>query len=78
MWWLLTREVLRLCGTISLSESWDVMGDLFFYCEEQRDAAAAKAALEEPTATGGLDRNASVPIQSGLAADGKKVYYKMR
>jgi small subunit ribosomal protein SAe len=31
MWWLLTREVLRLRGSISREVQWDVMVDLFFY-----------------------------------------------
>jgi len=75
MWWLLAREILRLRGTISRSEPWDVMVDLFFYRDpeevekEQQEAAAAKAALEEPAATGALDWDVSVPIQPGLAAD---------
>ena len=77
MWWLLAREVLRLRGTIPRSEPWEVMVDLFFYRDpeevekELQDAAAAKAALDEPVATGGLDWDASVPIQPGLTADGK-------
>ena len=31
MWWLLSREVLRLKGIISRDMPWDVMPDLFFY-----------------------------------------------
>lgn len=31
MYWLLCREVLRLRGTISRAEPWEVMVDLFFY-----------------------------------------------
>ena len=31
MWWFLTREVLRLRGSINRQTPWDVMADLFFY-----------------------------------------------
>jgi small subunit ribosomal protein SAe len=31
MWWLLTREVLRLRGNVSRDMPWDVMPDLYFY-----------------------------------------------
>ena len=31
MWWMLAREVLRLRGTISREQPWDVMPDLYFY-----------------------------------------------
>lgn len=31
MWWLLTREVLRLRGSIPRDMKWDVVVDLFFY-----------------------------------------------
>ena len=53
---------------------------MIFYQEvkkEQQDAVA-KAAFKEPAATGGLDWDASVPIQPNLAADAKRIYYKMR
>jgi len=48
IWWLLAREVLRLRGTISRTEKWDLMPDMFFYRApeeveaEQREAAEAK------------------------------------
>merc|ERR1712121_357635 len=35
MWWMLSREVLRLRGTISREMKWDVMVDLFFYREPE-------------------------------------------
>ena len=31
MWWMLTREVLRMRGTISREHPWEVMPDLYFY-----------------------------------------------
>lgn len=33
-WWMLAREVLRLRGTLSRSEPWEVMPDLFFFRED--------------------------------------------
>lgn len=35
IWWLLTREVLRLRGSISRTAPWEVMVDLFFYREPE-------------------------------------------
>jgi len=31
MWWLLTREVMRLRGSISREVPWEIMPDLYFY-----------------------------------------------
>jgi len=54
MWWMLSREVLRLRGTISREVPWEVMVDLYFYRdpeeaekEEQQAAVEAKAPREE-------------------------------
>ncbi|KAG7279717.1 hypothetical protein CRUP_011649 [Coryphaenoides rupestris] len=52
MWWMLTREVLRMRGTISREHPWDVMPDLYFYrdpeeIEKEEQAAAEKAVGKE-------------------------------
>lgn len=50
MYWMLAREVLRLRSTISRSQEWDVMVDLFFYRDpeeverEEKEAAALREA----------------------------------
>lgn len=48
MWWLLTREVLRIRGAISRKEHWPVVVDLYFYRdpeETEKEEAIAKEAL---------------------------------
>lgn len=57
IYWLLTREVLRLRGVIPRTEPWNVMVDMFFYrdpeeAEQQArdEKAAAEAAALEPAA----------------------------
>ncbi|XP_032084421.1 40S ribosomal protein SA-like [Thamnophis elegans] len=52
MWWMLAREALRMCGTISHEHPWDVMPDLYFYrnpkeIEKEEQAAADKAVTKE-------------------------------
>jgi len=44
MLWFLSREVLRIRGSLVRSETWDVMPDLFFYRDQE------EAAKEEPQA----------------------------
>ncbi|KAM9201026.1 LOW QUALITY PROTEIN: small ribosomal subunit protein uS2-like [Dugong dugon] len=52
MWWMLTREVLRMRGTISREHPWEVIPDLYFYrdpeeIEKEEQAAAEKAVTKE-------------------------------
>jgi len=47
MLWFLAREVLRLRGTISRELPWDVMPDLFFYRDPEREIELQKAAIEK-------------------------------
>ncbi|XP_077490514.1 small ribosomal subunit protein uS2-like isoform X2 [Amblyomma americanum] len=54
MWWMLTREVLRMRGTILRDIPWEIMVDLFFYRdpeeaekEEQAQQAPPERALKE-------------------------------
>jgi small subunit ribosomal protein SAe len=53
IYWMLTREVLRLRNAISRKVPWDVMPDLYFYRDpdeqekQEEEAAAAAAAAEQ-------------------------------
>ncbi|CAD5124475.1 unnamed protein product [Dimorphilus gyrociliatus] len=49
MWWMLAREVLRLRGSISREQPWDVMVDLFFYRDPAEDEKDEQAALPDKT-----------------------------
>lgn len=46
MWWLLSREVLRLRGTISREVPWDIMPDLYFYRDPEEAEKEEQQALE--------------------------------
>jgi small subunit ribosomal protein SAe len=53
LYWLLAREVLRMRGTISRDEPWDVPVDLFFYRDpEELEKVEQAQAVAEPTWTG--------------------------
>jgi len=49
MWWLLSREVLRLRGRILRNKDWDVVVDLFFYRDAEDMEKEEQAANEQPT-----------------------------
>jgi small subunit ribosomal protein SAe len=46
MWWMLTREVLRLRGMVSREVPWDVMPDLYFYRDPEETEKEELAAGE--------------------------------
>jgi small subunit ribosomal protein SAe len=82
MWWMLSREVLRLRGSIS-REKWGVMVDLFFYrdpeeAEKEEQAAKEQAALvakvEEPVAVPSVI-NESWPIDTAEVPEPAPVAY---
>lgn len=47
MWWLLAREVLRLRGTLSRDQRWDVVVDLFFYRDPEETDKEDNQAKEQ-------------------------------
>lgn len=57
IYWLLTREVLRMRGTVSRSDAWDVPVDLFFY----RDPEELEKADEVVEVAPRVKEVASVP-----------------
>jgi small subunit ribosomal protein SAe len=65
VWWMLTREVLRLRGTLPSREApFDVMPDLFFYREPDSEAA-----VEEEKAAG-ADEVGAGAVEAGAVATG--------
>jgi small subunit ribosomal protein SAe len=62
--WLLTREVLRLRGTLARAQEWRVLPDLFFY-RAAEDESTIKAAMEDEGRTGGaaqVEAGATGPV----------------
>jgi len=68
MYWLLAREVQRMRGSISRSEPWNVMVDLFMYREieevEKAQEQAALAAAETTETTGAAATDAAAPANT--------------
>ncbi|KAJ1826805.1 structural constituent of ribosome [Coemansia sp. RSA 2711] len=50
--WLLAREVLRLRGTLSRKEAWDIMVDLYFYRDPEEVEKDQEATAEKPAEGG--------------------------
>ncbi|KXN67184.1 40S ribosomal protein S0-B [Conidiobolus coronatus NRRL 28638] len=46
VYWLLAREILRVRGTISREDAWEVMVDLFFYRDPEEAEKEAEVAAE--------------------------------
>jgi len=75
LWWLLSREVLRLRGTIPrTSDGWSVMVDMFFYRDPEEvdkaaeEAKAAEASAEVPAPAPVLDWEVSAGAGAGTLA----------
>lgn len=82
LWWMLCREVLRMRGTISRDQEWDVMVDMFIYRDEQdkeaqdeaqaaQQAAAQAAQFEKPAETEGAAQWGSVPSTESWGGKGE-------
>lgn len=70
MYYMLAREVLRLRGTISRSQPWDIMVDMFFYRDlEESEATAAAAGAEEVTEEAGAAASNWDETAEPVAAD---------
>lgn len=74
MWWMLSREVLRLRGIISRSPKtpWEVMPDLYFYrdpeeIEKEEQAQVAQALEAKPEEVVDWNTGAAPAVQQGAA-----------
>jgi small subunit ribosomal protein SAe len=72
LYWLLAREVLRMRGTISRDEPWDVPVDLFFYRdpEELGKAEAAQPAVEPAAYEAPVDSFGEAGFEAPVAHGG--------
>lgn len=68
-WWLLSREVLRLRGTISRDQPWEVMVDMFFY-RDPEEVEKENEEAEESKAEGTDQIDYSIDVTGDAAAGG--------
>jgi len=68
IYWMLAREVLRLRGTISRNQPWNVMVDMFFYRDpdeaEKEQELAAQKPFEEAATSWGEGAEAAVAMDA--------------
>jgi len=74
MWWLLTREVMRMRGSVPREVPWDTKVDMFIYRDPDEAKKEEQAALEAaaPTITQAApeaDFTADFTVDAGIAAD---------
>jgi len=70
MWWLLTREVLRMRGTITREVPWDVMVDMFIYRDPEEGKKDEQAALPESSAPAPAIVSQAAPTPQDFGMDG--------
>lgn len=69
IWWMLSREVLRLRGTIPSREAeWDVMTDLYFYRDPEAEENKDSADVEEAKVPG-VDAVGPSAVDAGFTND---------
>jgi small subunit ribosomal protein SAe len=67
VWWMLSREVLRLRGTLASRETeWDVVVDLYFYRDPEAEETKE---IADETKVAGADEVGPAAIESGFAGD---------
>jgi small subunit ribosomal protein SAe len=70
MYWLLAREVLRLRGTLSRADTWNVMVDLFLHREPEKDEKEAGEAGGDAPYGGGDEATGGEYDQPADKGDG--------
>eukprot|EP01134_Creolimax_fragrantissima_P006517 CFRG6517T1 len=67
MWWFLAREVLRLRGTVSRNQPWEIMPDLYFYRSQEDQDKEDEESIEAPKTYEAPTFDNSAPAFAGAA-----------